>query len=114
MPFVERDKNGDVIAVYAREDDASRERLPPSHPDILAFLARQGVRAGDGARPGALGQSDAEMGRVLEDLVDLLVRKGLIRMNELPASARRKLTRRQDLRGTGKWMAAMIGEDKVI
>ncbi len=50
------------------------------------------------AAPGPaelLARSDAGMARVLEDLVDSLVVKGVIAMADLPAAARDKITTRQ-------------------
>lgn len=112
MPYVDRDREGRITALRAHIDAAGgRELLPGDHPEVIAFLEAQDITAPPRA---ALDQSDAEMSRVLEDLVDLLIRKGLIEANELPNSARRKLIRRRDLRGAGKWLHAMIGEEKII
>ena len=62
-----------------------------------------------------LDHDDANVGgELLEDLVDLLIRKGVLDAAELPATAREKLTRRRELRGHLKWLADIVGEDKVI
>lgn len=45
-----------------------------------------------------LGSSDLELIRVIEDLVELLVAKGVINITELPLSAREKLSLRRGLR----------------
>jgi hypothetical protein len=44
----------------------------------------------------ALSQSDAAIARVLEDLIDVLINKGVIQFTDLPEAAQNKLmTRRQ-------------------
>jgi len=46
-----------------------------------------------------LQSSDTAMVRVLEDLVDVLVAKDVIRLTDLPADARQRLLRRKAARG---------------
>jgi hypothetical protein len=44
----------------------------------------------------ALSQSDASIARVLEDLIDVLINRGVIQFTDLPEAAQNKLmTRRQ-------------------
>jgi hypothetical protein len=45
-----------------------------------------------------LAQSDIEMGRVVEDLIALLVSNGTITLGDLPETAQSKLSQRQELR----------------
>jgi len=45
-----------------------------------------------------LEQSDIELVRVLEDLVDVLTQKGVILFTELPEAAQQKLLRRKTAR----------------
>ncbi len=112
MPYVERDQNGRVTGLHkAAGPAAGRELLPGNHPDVTAFLEEQGVTA---ASNPALDRSDAEMSRVLEDLVDLLIRKGVIEASELPTTARNKLIRRRDLRGAREWLSAIVAKEKII
>ena len=46
-----------------------------------------------------LVESDRELVRVLEDLIRVLVEKGIIDLHDLPEAARSKLLRRQVWRG---------------
>lgn len=46
----------------------------------------------------ALQQSDLDMIRVLDDLIELLIDKGVIQFTELPAQAQDKLLKRTQLR----------------
>jgi hypothetical protein len=43
-------------------------------------------------------QSDREFVRVLEDLIEVLARKGVVYIEDLPASARDKILQRRQLR----------------
>ena len=45
-----------------------------------------------------LSNSDADMARVLEDLIALLISRGLIQFTELPKSAQDKLLQRKQTR----------------
>ena len=94
MPFASRDKNGDITAIFDRANPAAVEQLPPNHPDVIAFLTRTGA-----PEPVQdLFMSDAEMGRVLEDLIDCLVDKQLIVLKDLPPAALKKISYRRKLR----------------
>lgn len=46
-----------------------------------------------------LRRSDAEMARVVEDLVDVLVAKGVIALADLPQPAQDRINQRKNLRG---------------
>jgi hypothetical protein len=48
--------------------------------------------------------------RVLDDLVNLLIDKNLIRFTDLPVAAQRKLIERRGLRETGTHLG-LLGED---
>lgn len=45
-----------------------------------------------------LSQLDAEFIRVLEDLIDVLLAKGVLRLTDLPPQAMEKLNRRRNAR----------------
>lgn len=111
MPFVLRQPTGQIIAIYQEPHDGAEEELPMNHPDIMAFL---GTKDGAAATLLDLAQSDMEMARVVEDLVELLVMRGVISMDDLPPAAQDKLNRRQHWRGTLDEALAMFGGGKVI
>ena len=114
MPFVGRDAAGAVVAVEAQKSERCPHYMAADNPELAAFLERIGLGSGARDPQNLLTQSDLEMSRVLEDLVDLLIRKGVLDAAELPATAREKLTRRRELRGHLKWLADIVCEDKVI
>ena len=111
MPYVLREPDGQIKAIYQNPHDGVDEELPMNHPDIMAFLSTQ-----DGAAATLLdlAESDMAMARVVEDLIELLIMNGTISFNELPIAAQEKLSKRQHWRGTLDEALAMFGGGKVI
>ena len=66
MHYVVRDPNGSVVSLH-REPVEGAELLPSHHPDVQAFLGHQGGRS--------FAELDAGLVRVLEDLIDALLRR---------------------------------------
>lgn len=93
MLYATRDTQGRITAVYDRQVDGANQ-IDAADPALIAFLAAPG----SGALAGLI-RSDLALARVLEDLIALLVDKGVIGLGELPEEARAKLARRRSLRG---------------
>lgn len=106
MPFVQRDKQGRIIALFSDPRAEAQESLPASHEDVLTFLLSG--NADQNETKGYLLQTDDEMIRVVEDVIDLLIKKNLILLTELPAAAQQKLIMRKRLR------AKFLLEDTVL
>jgi hypothetical protein len=95
MPYVTRDPEGQIAALYASRSEEAHEELAADDPDLRAFLGESGQSAGIRE---ALDASDLEMIRVLEDLIMVLIGNGVIKLTDLPHAARMKLARRGELR----------------
>ena len=93
--------------VYIRRDAANRiisvSRVPaPDHhesgamdrTEVIAFIG------GLSPRVAALLESDLSLIRALEDLIDVLIRKDVLRLTDLPESVQAKLLARRNLRGS--------------
>jgi len=96
MPFVRRDATGRIVAVYRDRSDGATEYLASGHPEIAEFADPEGAR---GERPSML-QSDLEMIRVYEDLIDILISKRIVVLTDFPTKAQEKLVRRKRLRSS--------------
>lgn len=96
MPYVKRDSAGRIISLHGNAEEAS-EQLAASHPEIEQFLAQTTMPTPD-AYKKALSESDQEIARVTEDLVQLLVNKNLILFTDLPDVVQQKLLDRERLR----------------
>ncbi|KAF0225903.1 MAG: hypothetical protein FD176_58 [Rhodospirillaceae bacterium] len=104
MPYVARDDDGHIVALseYPFADQA--EDLPPDHPEVLDFVGRVVALREEGVGDPFL-DADLDFVRVAEDLIELLISKGVIALADLPPEAQEKLMGRRALRhslgGTG-------------
>lgn len=93
MPYVQRDTEKNIISISSVITDTNHEYVDSNSDEIKEFL-----RAINSDTVRELGRSDNEVARVFEDLVDILIRKGVIEFTDLPAPAQKKLIKRQVLR----------------
>ncbi len=92
------------IASLSRQERAGGEFLDDTHPEIVGFMGNRSAEPGFDA-------ADAEFVRVLEDLIDTLIMKNVIRHTDLPAAAQRKLTLRKGLRNRMQGALNLLGGD---
>ena len=113
MPFVKRDENGTITAIFDRRERQIGEELLADHPEITVFLERMGRTVPIYEN---LGRSDSAMGRVLEDWIDCLIDKRLILVTDLPSDALQKISQRRNLREELQAVAGLLSEntDKII
>jgi hypothetical protein len=97
MPFVRRDENGNITALFEQARDPQTESVAVDHPDVKTYLEQ--VRRIAAAKD-LLSSSDAETVRVIEDLIDVLVDRRLIMLTDLPVPAQQKIINRQSTRQT--------------
>lgn len=95
MPYVCRDKLSKVVSISLHSDDEETEQLSIDHPDVIDFLTRAGH---DDSAKNLLDDYDTEIPRIVEDLIDILIRNKLISFDEFPLEARHKMITRQYLR----------------
>ncbi len=90
-----RDNEGRVTSLAAEAGPATS---PASieDPDVQAFL--RGL--------------DVDLVRVLEDVIDLLVARGIFRFTDLPESAQQKLLFRKNLRSRWQSVPDPLGSDE--
>lgn len=95
MPYIQRDQDGQIIALFNAVQPNAREELPPSNDEVLAFLL---VNQSEEETKAYLSRTDTEMVRIVEDLIDLLIQKNIILLTDLPQVAQNKLIARKHLR----------------
>ncbi|MHB8788776.1 MAG: hypothetical protein ACYDBT_02725 [Desulfobulbaceae bacterium] len=95
MLYIERNADGAIVAIYQAPSEKAREQKTLLDEEVLAFLGKDGQLD---AWIKLLSLSDVSIIRVLEDLVDLLVKKNVIMLTELPEEAREKLRERKRVR----------------
>ncbi|WP_417069547.1 hypothetical protein [Niveibacterium terrae] len=106
MPFIRRAPDGAILALLGEAENGADEFLPGNHPEVLRFLGQK-----EGQTFNAL---DADFIRVLEDLIDALIAKGVLRVTDLPHEAQRKLAARKGLRNRLKDALDLLGSHDVI
>jgi len=112
MPYILRDPEGKIAALFAQADPTRgvSEELPADNPEVNRFL---GVGGETAESLQELSTSDADMARVTEDLVYALIARGVLLFTDLPVPARRKLMVRRRLREQLNPLAGMIRADEV-
>lgn len=91
MVYVERDQQQRLLRVSYEPFEGMSEVLAVESPELQDWLnAREEVKA----RLDSLNSSDLELVRVLEDVVIVLVDRGVIQYTDLPEAARTKLDQR--------------------
>jgi hypothetical protein len=103
--FVKRDASGAILAVSRDPAAGFSGPVDAADPELRLFLDTAGASAADPLRA-----SDLEVVRVLEDLIDLLIAKGVVRFTDLPEPAQHKLLQRKTLR-QGANELTLLGED---
>ncbi|MGE8153966.1 tryptophan synthase subunit beta [Pseudomonas vancouverensis] len=108
MFYVQRDAQGQLLRVEAQAYAEATETLPADHPEIKDWLADRKLAS----NLKRLKQSDPEMIRVLDDLIQVLIDKGVIRVTDLPAAAQAKLMDRSQAREALGGLSQLVGEDE--
>ena len=106
MPFVRRNAEGKIVALFSVAESGATEEVQSGDPELLALLGRD---------PGEhFNTLDAGFIRVLEDLIDALIIKGVLRVTDLPHGAQRKLTERKGLRRRLQGALDLLGDQDVL
>jgi len=95
MIYVKRTADGDISQIeFSPVPGFEQSNL--FDPEIGAFL--QNSSENDQLIKGVLERVDMEMGRVLEDLIDVLVDKGVMNFTDLPEVVQNKLLFKKSIR----------------
>ena len=94
MPYITRNEEGDIVSVHIANERGDLEYIDSKHSELIAFITNNS----EDVKRNFLTQSDLDLVRVLEDLIDLLNEKHLILFTDLPAAAQEKLLKRKHLR----------------
>lgn len=97
--YVKRDTKGRIMAVSTEAGAGFDEQVDPNDEGLRTFLDQindESAEVSDQVQQ--LRESDAELTRVLEDIINLLTDKGVIQFTDLPEAAQEKLLQRKSLR----------------
>lgn len=106
--YIKRDGDGRIELVSREKTPECDEYLAADSPELLAFLTE-----GEGRKGHAYFQAtDLAFVRVLEDVIELLMDKGVISFTELPDAAQEKVMERQSLRRRLNGLRLVDSEDE--
>lgn len=104
MVYVERDAQGHLLRVEQQPFEGS-EHISIASEELQTWLKmREEVKA----RLDSLNSTDLELVRVLEDVVNVLVDRGVIQYTDLPQAAREKLDQRAVARADLEGLSTML------
>ena len=109
MLYVQRNAQGSTVRVEAAAFAGAQETLAADAQEIQAWFANQDVESS----LLQLKQSDLDMIRVLDDLVQVLMDKGVLRITDLPPAAQSKLLSRTQARVALGGLSRLIDDDEV-
>lgn len=104
MPYVQRDEEGKISAVFNQPNEHAQEEVKPNHPAMMEFLFgteevdENLLRGGYFQDLHELRLSDLAFVRVIEDVIYVLLEKKVINITDFPEQVIRKLTTRQKIR----------------
>ena len=107
MPFVRRDQNGKISAVFNQPTEDSHEEVAIGDPELSAHLTESLIKF---IASREWMESDLALSRVTEDLIEVLMEKGVIRFTDLPDAAQDKLMQRRGLRKTFDYVETLFAE----
>ena len=108
MPFVSRDADRQIVAVYDAPHADAIEHLREDDPQLIEFLSHPGQAK------ALLSELDSDMVRVIEDLIEVLIAKQLLLPTDLPEVVQKKMLGRQRLRQKISGFNLMVGEQDII
>ncbi|CAH1043885.1 hypothetical protein [Halomonas sp. TD01] len=92
MLYIKRNAEGEIVMLSKEPSPECNDTINEDSPEVFAFLAEQ---TGQSAQFIA---SDLAFVRVVEDMLEVLLEKGLLSFTDLPAAAQRKVMERKSLR----------------
>lgn len=108
MYYLERDTERQIIRVELTPFPTMTEQHDLCTPEIDEWIRQRETRE---ATLYQLQQSDLEMVRVLEDLIEVLMSKGVISITDLPPAAQTKLASRAQARRSLSGLEGLIPDN---
>ncbi|EHJ92385.1 hypothetical protein [Vreelandella boliviensis] len=106
MLYIKRNTSGEIVMLSKEQTTECSETIAPDSPEVLAFLADQ---------PGSTSHfiaSDLAFVRVVEDILEVLLDKGIITFTDLPEAAQAKVMKRKSLRAKND--VGLLSDDDTI
>lgn len=108
MFHIQRNAEGELIRVEAESFAEATATLPADDHEIQSWFTNETVANS----LNALKLSDIEMIRVIDDLIQVLTAKGILRVTDLPAPAQAKLMDRSRARVNLGGLSNLIDDEE--
>ncbi len=106
--YITRDYQGKITGLSLDPTDLS-EKADPNDPELKAFLSQANP---DMSASNQLRELDSASVRIIEDLVDVLIGRGVILFTDLPEQAQMRLLERKMLRKIVRKEKGLPDEDE--
>jgi hypothetical protein len=109
MVFVSRNSQQKIIALYSDSGDNHNEEMSVNSEEVMGFL-----RNLENTTPNYLDllQSDLEFIRVIDDLIEVLLKKNIITITDFPKPVLAKMMTRKGIRDQLSPFTDIIHTDK--
>lgn len=94
MLYIERDDQGNIKTIHHAQQENSSEKKSLIDEEVLEFLQKEEPHVW----VKLLSLSDISIIRIIEDLIELLIKKNIILFTELPEAAQKKIQERRTVR----------------
>ena len=111
MIYIERNNQGSIIAIHSEPGKNHSEQKSITDKEVLEFL---NTSSDTDELEKLLLLSDQETIRILEDLINLLVKKNIFQFTELPHDAQRKLIHRRLLRDKISGKSILLEDEDIL
>ena len=106
MAYVLRNDQGTIIAASSTvQVDQDWQQIENKHPEYIAFIEAELKQH------AAFRESDIQLARVLEDLIEILIERNLIQFTDFPSAAQKRLNDRQSMRSKNR-LTMIVEDDK--
>lgn len=113
--YIKRDDNKNIVALSLEPGSGYVEYIPDNAPELLEFMNKNipayQLANAELSQSKQLQHTDAELARVLEDLIELLSANGTMSFTDLPIAAQRKLLQRKNARKNLQSLNLVSDED---
>ena len=103
MPYVYRDAEGAIAAVYEQPVEGGEE-VAVDDSALIAFIQKNVT--------DEWVQSDLALARVMEDLIEILIDKKVMMFTDFPEGAQKKLLERRGFRKEFSYVEGLFGDDE--
>jgi len=97
MPYVIRDAEGKIVQMFDEPVTGAAEQIAPDSIEMMEFQKSHTASTIEALRR-QLAESDSGMARLVEDLIDVLIAKRVIKFTDLPSAAGAKYLERLSTR----------------